>query len=224
MVAAMSSDSGQPFERILRDHLRPARPPLCPELETREARALVPLWEAVEAAAGRRSEPPYWAWSWPGSQALARYILDRPRIVGGKRALDLGAGNGIAALAAARAGAASVVANDLDPWAARMTVALSGLNGLPVECLSRDLLEEDPAALPFDVVLAGDMFYAAGTSRRGERWLRRAHASGRTVLIGDGGRAFVPSAGVRAVAIYTVPVPLELEGVSQREARVLCLE
>ena len=84
-----------------------------------------------------------------------------------------------------------------------------------------DLLDEDPAALPYDVVLAGDIFYAAGLARRGERWLRAARAAGRSVLVGDAGRAYVPAAGIRTLAVFEVPVPPDLEGVSEREARVL---
>ena len=76
-----------------------------PEVALHLASEITPIWQATEAwLAEQNIEPPFWAFAWPGGQALARAVLDQPSLVAGKRVLDFAAGCGIAAIAAAQAG------------------------------------------------------------------------------------------------------------------------
>lgn len=213
----------QRFEELLLLHTTLSSPPCCPELRTREATSLIPLWEAAEKAENAQVEPPFWAYSWPGGQALARYILDHPEVVREKVVLDLGCGNGLAAVAAARSGASRVLANDIDPAAIWMTKVHAAENGLAVECCLEDLLSAAPPAPPAQVILAGDLFYARELAARAEAWLRAALEQGAQVLVGDPGRAYIPRQGLRVLETYVIPVSPEIESVSQRQTSVLCL-
>ncbi len=205
--------------------LVPERPTLVPELELLLAPALVPVWEAAEAAAGARLEAPFWAFAWAGGQALARVVLDDPALVRGARVLDFAAGGGVAGLAAARAGAAAVVACDLDALARAMALENARRNGLALEVTGEDLVGRPlgPPGAPggFDVVLAADACYERGPAARIGAWLRAEAAAGRRVLLGDGGRAFAPAGDdLVPLAALEVPVALDLEGVARRTARV----
>ncbi len=220
LSASSEKDS---FEQLVTRFMRPARLALCPELRIREATSLVTFWEEVEALAGRECEPPFWGWSWPGSQALARFLLDHPEWVRGKEVLDLGSGNGLSCLAAEMAGARRVVGSDIDPFAVRMTAVHAALNGQSSTATSEDLLSQTcPVPAP-DVVLIGDLFYARELAARVERWARRACELGAVVLIGDPGRAYVPREGVKHLASYDVPVDPEVESVRVRRTQVLLM-
>ena len=165
---------------------------------------------------GEDRPPPFWAFAWLGGQALARYVLDHPHEVAGKRVLDLATGSGLVALAAARAGAAHVTAVDVDPHS-RAAVALNGrLNHLTVEFLLADLLDGAPPDV--DVVLAGDVCYDRDMTPRVLAWLGRFEGR---VLLGDPGRAYLPQAGFAEVASYDVPTTRALEGVEVKRVRVL---
>lgn len=215
--------TGSEFLALLAQHTAAMHPPLCPELCTRESQLMIPIWEEAERLAGKPVEPPFWAYSWAGSQALARYLLDNPHWVAGKRVLDLGCGNGLAALAAARAGALEVTANDVDPAALLITEVHARDNALRVIVEAMDRLDGPPPVPPVEVILAGDLFYARAMSSRVEPWLRRAAAAGAAVLIGDPGRAYLPRQGLLELAAYSVPVPWEIEGVTLRRPSVLAL-
>src|SRR5262245_6576193 len=92
--------------------------PHVPEIRLHLADESVPLWSKTEEELGAAGlPPPYWAFAWAGGQALARYVLDHPECVRGRRVLDLAAGSGLVAIAAATAGAAPVVAADIDLFA-----------------------------------------------------------------------------------------------------------
>ncbi|MBI4603923.1 MAG: methyltransferase [Planctomycetes bacterium] len=209
---------------LVERHTRPGSPAVCPEIRTLEAEELVPIWEDAERIAGREVEPPFWAYSWPGSQALARHLLDHPEVVRARTVLDLGCGNGLAGLAAARAGAKRVLLNDIDPAALWMASRNARENGLRVDLSAGDLLGAEPPVPPVEVVLAGDLFYARAMSGRVEPWVRAAAALGAMVLVGDPGRAYLPRSGLRLLASYEVPVPPEIESVAARRAAVLILE
>jgi predicted nicotinamide N-methyase len=180
--------------------LRPV--PSIPEISLHTAHSDSGLWRLT----GRSGEgpPPYWAYAWAGGAVLARHFLDRPASVRGRRVLDLGAGSGLVAVAAAKAGAASVAAPEIDPNG----IAAIGLNavrnGVTVEIVGRDLTRSNPPA-GLDLVAVGDLFYAAGLARRVTAFLDRCVEAGAEVLVGDPGRAYLPRARLEPVAEYAVP-------------------
>lgn len=216
----MAVPSHAALESLLDRHAAFGPAPLSPEIRVFHARGLVEVWEAAERLAGRPVPPPFWAYPWPGGAALARVVLDHPEWVAGRRVLDLGAGGGVAALAAARAGAAGVVANDRDPWALATTLLAADRQGIRVTPLLADLTAEPEAVEAYDVVLCGDLAYERRVAPRIRRVLERAHGAGAVVLAADAGRAYFDSAGMRLVAEFRVAVPLDLEGVAERTARV----
>lgn len=207
--------------RLTASHMERTRLALCPEIETWEGRALLPLWEELESAFGAGQDPPYWAWSWPGSQALARYLLDHPETVQDREVLDLGAGNGLSAVAARLAGARAVLANDVDPLAAAMASLTASLNGVEMECGAEDLLDSDPVAGRFEVILVGDLFYSADLARRAGGWLRRTLGQGTLVLVGEPGRNFALGRELAERALYRVDVREDLESATRMNVRVL---
>ena len=217
----MESSPREIVRRLTASHMERTRPPLCPEIESCEGRSLLPLWEALESVCGERQDSPYWAWSWPGSQALARYLLDHPETVRGRAVLDLGAGNGLSAVAARIAGARAALANDVEPLACAMASFTAELNGVEVERSENILLYTVAAAGRFDVILVGDLFYSARLARRAERWLHRAREQGALVLIGEPGRGFALRRGGVERARYSVEVRADLERSARMDVRVL---
>ncbi|MDM7944969.1 MAG: 50S ribosomal protein L11 methyltransferase [Oceanibaculum nanhaiense] len=184
--------------------------PLVPELALYLADAVMPLWEMTEADLERQGvPPPYWAFAWPGGQAVARLILDRPELVKARRVLDLGAGGGIAAIAAMRAGALRATANDIDALALAAIALNAAANGVTIDALGRDLL--DDVARDWDIILAGDLCYEKPMAGRVMGWLRTAASTGTTVLLGDPGRAYAPADGLYKLGDFAVPVSRDLE-------------
>ncbi|OJF09843.1 class I SAM-dependent methyltransferase [Couchioplanes caeruleus] len=181
--------------------------PLAPEISLHLAGGDTGLFDATGGEFRSDVPPPFWAFVWAGGQALARYVLDHPRIVAGRRVLDIAAGSGVAAIAAARAGAASVEALDLDPAAAEATRRNAAANGVTVRARAADVTEAGPA----DVVLAGDVFYTRTVADRMTSALRPVAASGALILVGDPGRGYFPERLFIRRAEYTVPVPAALE-------------
>ena len=202
---------------FIRDHTRPGRPALVPEVELRMADDVVALWEALESGeVDPGSDPPFWAAAWPGGQALARHVLDHPEVVAGRVVLDLGAGSGLVAVAALLAGATRVVASDVDPYGRTAIAVNAELNGVgPVE-VTGDLLDGDPDP-GIDVVLAGDVCYDREMSVRVLPFLGRAWLGGAAVYLGDPGRPYVPEEGLVQVATFDVP---DTEGPQVRRTTV----
>jgi predicted nicotinamide N-methyase len=147
--------------------------------------------------------PPYWAYPWAGGLALARFVLDQPAIVAGRRVLDLGSGSGLVAIAAVKAGGATVLAADVDPYALAALGLNAGLNGADVEITGRDLTGGEPPDV--DLVLVGDLFYERRLARRVTRFLDRCLAAGIEVLVGDVGRTHLPKERLRPLAACDVP-------------------
>ena len=204
---------------LIRANTRASPVPLVPELTMHVASAITPLWSATEATFAQNvMAPPFWAFAWPGGQALARFVLDGHAKVKGRRVLDFAAGGGLIALAAARAGAARVVAAEIDPIA-EVAIALNGrLNRLQIETSHQDIVGQ--ALSDVDFVLAGDVFYERPLTSHILPWLRHLAATGKTVLIGDPGRAYLPSDGIEPLATYVVPTDIELEDKSSKETTV----
>lgn len=187
-----------------------------------QADEITPIWSATEAGLNQAGlEPPFWAFPWAGGQAVARLVLDRPDIVRGKRVLDIAAGSGMIAIAAARSGAAQVLANDIDPMCEAAASLNAAANGVALGWLGGNLLEAPPPDV--DVILAGDIFYQKQMADRFLGWLSEAVAKGITVYAGDPGRAYAPGEGATPVAHYEIETTLDLEGVHKREAVVWTL-
>jgi predicted nicotinamide N-methyase len=196
-----------------------ATAPLVPEIRLHLATAVTPLWQATEVTLERDNlPPPYWAFAWPGGQAVARHALDHPQLVRGRRVLDLAAGCGVAAVAAARAGARTVGASEIDRFALAAIAMNAALNGVTVDCIDRDVLDDEPG--DWDTVLAGDLCYERPMADRVASWVRRQARGGVTVLLGDPGRAYKPSDGLVEVARYVVPTSRDLEDRDSRETVV----
>ncbi len=193
---------------FIRAHTTLARPALVPEFTLYLATEITPIWQATEEwLAARQVAPPFWAFAWPGSLAMARQLLDNPALCAGKRVLDFAAGGGVAALAAARAGAARVEANEVDPLALAAIGLNAAANGLAVDLVAGDIVGR---AGTWDLILAGDVCYEAPMTRHILPWLRRL-AGGAEVWVADPGRAYLPSEGMVSFATYDVPTTLELE-------------
>ena len=203
----------------VRELLQVRAPSLCPELLLWLADEPVPVWEALEAETGRREGPPFWAHAWPGSLALARAVLDRPALVKAKGVLDFATGCGASAIAAARSGASSVCATEVDHHAVDATRLNASLNGCSdsIEVQARDVIDLDEG---WQVVLVGDVFYQADLSRRVFSWLERLSARGATVLIGDPGRSFLPRARLDCIATYPATPNPAWDSVTDRPPRV----
>ncbi len=203
----------------MRDHTRLLAPPLVPEVRLHLGAGVVPLWEGVEVRAGRSGlEPPFWAYAWAGGQVLARYLLDHPRVVAGAAVLDVATGSGLVAIAAAKAGAASVLACDVDPLAAAAARVNAAANGVALDVAVADATTGDGGGA--QVLLAGDVFYQRGMAEAMMRCFERAAARGATVLVGDPGRAHLPTAGLEAVASCDVPGLGEVEDAEVRRCTV----
>ena len=206
---------------------RVAAPPRVPEVRLHLAEDAFALWRLV-AAEHEFAEPPppFWAFAWAGGQALARHVLDHPPLVRGRHVLDLASGSGLVAIAAARAGAASVTASDVDPLALAAIGLNSELNGVEVVRAPGDLLEGgagEAAAAGAEVVLAGDVFYERSLAERMLPFLDRVRRRGAQVLIGDPSRDFLPRSRLEALATYDVPVTQDLEGTTSKRATVWVL-
>lgn len=203
---------------FVESHTRILHPPLVPEMRLRLAEAMMPIWQATEAWLARQGiEPPYWAFAWPGGQALARFVLDAPGLVAGRSVVDFAAGCGVAAIAAAMAGAERVVAVEVDPLAAAAIRANAALNGVAVEVALGDPLIAAPSA---EVILAGDVCYERAMTARVWPWLQAAARAGATVLLADPGRAYLPREGLEPLARFTVPVSRDLEDRDARETTI----
>ena len=196
----------------------PVPTPFVPEIRLHLAPEPVGLWDRTAGEYRSDEPPPFWAFAWPGGQGLARYVLDYPAEVAGRRVLDLATGSGLVAIAAARAGAARVLAVDVDPVATTAVVVNAAANGVAVEVSAADMLDGD--ADDAEVVLVGDAFYSAPMARRMLAFLRRAGRGGATVLVGDPDREFLPRRLFTALAGYDVPVRPLLEDVTVRRTTI----
>ena len=177
--------------------------------------------DAVEPD-GPEPQPPYWAYAWAGGAVLARYILNHPQSVAGRRVLDLGAGSGLVGIAAAKAGASAVMAAEID----RNGVAAIGLNaaanGVEITIVDDDITTGPPPAV--DLVLAGDVFYGREVALRVIPFLDRCLAAGIAVLVGDPRRADLPLSRLRLLAEYQVPDFGDTKGVAAKPSGVFSFE
>jgi predicted nicotinamide N-methyase len=201
----------QERQAVVLAHTDLRRPDAVPEIELHLVEDIVGLWKVT----GEDDPPPFWAVAWLGGQALARYVLDVPGEVRGRRVLDLGSGSGLVAIAARLAGAAHVLAADIDPFCVHAIALNAAHNDVAVDVTVEDLLEQDPPDV--DVVLAGDVWYERDMAERVMSWLARTDAR---VLLGDPGRAYLPQDGWHELASYDIATSRDLEGVESKKVRV----
>jgi len=185
-------------------------PPHVPELRLYLADEITPIWRLTEEELDAIGlPPPFWAFAWAGGQALARYLLDNPHEAAGKRAVDFATGSGLVAIAAMKAGAASVLGADIDGFCKAAVEANARENAVAVEFTSLDLLDAAPPRV--DLITAGDICYEKPLAARVLAWLKVAHTRGTRVLIGDPGRSYFPREGLAKLAEYQVETTRELE-------------
>jgi len=207
------------FEEFIRSQTVLAKASIVPEIELYLATEITPLWQITEERLkGGNLPPPYWAFAWPGGQALARYALDHPEEIKDKRVLDFGAGGGIAAIAAAKAGAKAALADDIDLLAQAAIRMNAAHNNVKVDI--HRVMDMDNAIKKVDLIFAGDVCYQQAMSAIVSRWLYLCVAEGVRVLIADPGRAYVPTEGMKEIARYEVPTSRDLE---DRDSRTVII-
>ncbi len=191
--------------------------PLVPEIALHLATEITPIWQASETWLQQANvDPPFWAFAWPGGQALARHVLDHPETIRGRRVLDFATGCGIVAIACAMAGATKIEAAEIDPMAVAATLANARANQVTVETLAEDLVGQP---CRWDLILCGDVCYEAPMTRHIMPWLRNM-ARTSEVWIADPGRAYLPTNGLAPFGEYAVPTSLELEDQVVRNTRL----
>ena len=208
-------------EGFIRNNTALEAPVMVPEFRLWLATEYVPIWQATESWLEEQNvDPPYWAFCWPGGQAIARYLLDNPGLVRDRRVIDFAAGSGVSSMAAARAGAASVIANDIDALSL-VAARLNGeANGVNFDVSADDWLAGPDSAPDADVVIAGDVCYEREMSVRALAWLRGHARLGRLVLLGDPGRNYFSAQGLEELSRYDIPTSLQLENRGMRETVV----
>jgi len=193
-------------------------PPHVPEISLHLADEAHDLWHRTEEELQQIGlEPPFWAFAWAGGQGLARYVLDHPDCVRGRRVLDFATGSGLVAIAAAKAGAAHVTAADIDPFCETAVALNAALNGVAIACETRDLVG---GAVDAEVLLAGDVFFDREMSAALIPWLGNLAANGVSVLVGDPGRSYLPRERLVPLASYEVPVTRALEDAEVKKTSV----
>ncbi len=203
---------------FIRGNTRVLAPSHVPELQLYLADDAVALWQLTEEQLGELGlPPPFWAFAWAGGQALARYVLDHPETVRGQSVMDVASGSGLVAIAAMKAAAASALAIDIDAFASHAAILNAELNNVHVETSGAD-----PVGKPTDaeVILVGDLFYDRDLAPRVLTWLIAQQAAGKTVLIGDPGRTYLPRDKLEQIAAYDIPVTRALEDAEVKRAAV----
>lgn len=210
---------------FIESHTRVQAASHVPEVCLHLADMLAPVWhDSGELVAQAGLPPPYWAFAWAGGQGLARFVLDHPQVVAGRRVLDFAAGSGLVGIAAALAGAAHVTAAEIDPIALEACALNAALNGVSVSPHLGDLtagpLHDGPLSPPPEVLLAGDICYERETAEAISDWMQAASEAGCLVLVGDPGRYYLPRAALTPLASYQVGTSLEIEDRDVRHTTV----
>ncbi|GBR69516.1 class I SAM-dependent methyltransferase [Gluconobacter kanchanaburiensis] len=206
--------------RFIRDNTAVAQAPLVSEISLHLATEITPIWQASEAYLEQIGiEPPFWAFAWPGSQLIARFILDNPEFVRERRVLDVACGCGLAAIAAAMSGASEVQANDIDPMALTATTLNASLNDVRIASVCGDLIGTTPDC---DLLVIGDVCYNETMAARIIPWLLECSKSCEVWLC-DPGRHYAPSMPLEILTRQAVPVTQELESADQRSTTLFRL-
>jgi predicted nicotinamide N-methyase len=218
----LSEPSKQEKRDFILANTRLIAPPLTPEIRLGLADEAVPIWQKTEDELGAMGlPPPFWAFAWAGGQALARYILDHPDTVSGKRVFDFASGSGLVAIAAMKAGALTAHAADIDGFALQAMQLNAELNGVRLEPVEENVLGRFD--IEADVILAGDIFYDREIAAAVLAWLKGWRERGAAVLVGDPGRTYLPKDELKLLASYQVPVSRELEDLEIKKSSVWTL-
>ena len=193
-------------------------PPHVPEINLYLADEAHDLWHKTEEELATIGlPPPFWAFAWAGGQGVARYILDHPETLVGKTVLDFASGSGLVAIAAMKAGADSVIASDIDPFALPAIEINAAANNVAITPTLTDLIDQDHG---WEVVLAGDVFYEKPLADRLIPWFAKLAARGARIIVGDPGRSYLPKDRLEQLAVYTVPVTRALEDAEVKRTTV----
>ncbi len=210
--------SAQTAERFILDNTALSAPPHVPEIFLRLADEAHDLWRRTEEELAEIGlPPPFWAFAWAGGQGRARFVLDHPETVRGRRVLDFASGSGLVAIAAARSGAARVIAADIDPFCEAAIRLNAEANDVSAEFLGADCIGSDGG---WEVILAGDVFYEKSFADRLVPWFTALKARGAEILVGDPGRAYLPKTRLERLAVYEVPVTRVLEDAEVKRTTV----
>jgi predicted nicotinamide N-methyase len=202
--------------QFIRENTSILMPPLVPEIKLHLAHEALPIWQKTEDELGEIGlPPPFWAFAWAGGQALARYILDNPKIVRGQSVIDIASGSGLVGIAAMKAGAASVLAADIDQFSMAAIDLNATLNSVEISRTNDDLLVNPPPHV--NVILVGDLFYEKSVAEKCFAWLQQSNAQ---ILIGDPGRSYLPKSKLTQIASYAVPVSRDLEDAEIKQTAV----
>ena len=214
----MATPSPANLRAFVRRHTRLEPLPDVPGVRLHLGDDVTTIWRR----AGRELEQPdpalpYWAFAWAGGLAVARFILDRPEEVAGRRVVDIASGSGLCAIVALRAGAATAHAFDVDPLSEAAVAVNARANRVHVGFSRADPLDGPPPEC--DVILAGDVCYEETMAARVVGWLEQAARDGTRVLIGDPGRTYLPPA-LERLAVYRVRTSREIEDAEVTESSV----
>lgn len=214
-LARISPESAETF---IRANTALMRPPHVPEVSLHLADEAHDLWHRTEEQLSEIGlPPPFWAFAWAGGQGLARYVLDNPASVSGRRVLDFASGSGLVAIAAMQAGALDVVGADIDPFCEAAIGLNARANKVAVGFTGADLVGHDHG---WDVILAGDVFYEKPFADRLVPWFDTLRRRGADVLVGDPGRSYLPKDRLEKLATYEVPVTRALEDAEVKRTTV----
>ncbi|WP_245463587.1 MULTISPECIES: methyltransferase [unclassified Mesorhizobium] len=211
---------------FIKANMRLVPVPALPEIQLYTAHPGSGLRRLVEpeddAEDAPEPQPPYWAYAWAGGTVLARYVLDHPTTVAGRRVLDLGAGSGLVGIAAAKAGAREVIAAEIDRNGVAALELNAVANGVAITIIGEDITAGPPPAV--DLVLAGDVFYGRDVALRVTPFLDRCLAAGIDVLVGDPRRNDLPLSRLRLLAEYQVPDFGDAKGAATKPSGVFSFE
>lgn len=196
--------------------------PHCESITAHIAPDFFKLWEHFEQEQGHITEIPYWAAVWPGAKSLAAYILKNPDIVKDKTVLDFGSGSGVGSIAALKAGAKQIIANDIDPIAQFVAKHNFSANNVDIETSDDNLLTCD-IDNHYDLILVSDMFYERSTAQPLYNFLKKQISTGSQILIADGTRPFTPRDDLLEILNELILVNKELEGMAERRVSLFMM-
>jgi predicted nicotinamide N-methyase len=196
-------------QEFIRSQTRCCPVAFVPEIALFVADEATSLWHLTEVELGAvRLPPPFWAFAWAGGQAVARYLIDHPSLVAGKRVLDFASGSGLVAIAAGKAGARTVEASEIDPFALAAIDLNAKLNNVDIILRRSDVVGLDEG---WQVVVAGDVSYERDMAARVTDWLDALARRRACVLVGDPGRTYLARDRLHSIASYPIPVTHDIE-------------